>query len=305
MVHPPYSAEMPQNFEVNKKIEFIKKNSKKDIWPWLFFNRFIGGDDIRSRARANIDSENLNYFSRLPGMDLVRGGNFCEFKEIFRNSIRLAKKLNSPGVIIDHEAYNNNKIYKLKYLASLMDTSTDNVRKSLLDIGRQLAEVTLEEYPNAILWFFSTSPHISTSIIAEGILKTSVQYDIPLKVIDGGEHTIRYVNNNLKELENRIKSRKDVYESWKFEYGDRLQFGATIALTHTPDLRKGWISKKYDKNKIKEANDLLPHLKMLFSSHKYVWIYAASATQFNPFDPNVAAPYHSVIEKALEENCLK
>lgn len=299
MMHPPYSSEPLKRFQTEEELASVLKNCKKDIWPWIFFNRFVGGDDVRETALKKISNNDIGYFRRIPGLDLCRMGNFCEFKEIFRKSLRISKKLNSPGILIDHEAYNNYQIYKLNYLAKQMNSSTSEIRKKLLDAGEQLAEITLEEYPTAVLWFYSTAPHISTSIIAEGILKAANEHDIPLKVIDGGENTIRYVNQDINELEKQIANQKEIFAAWKSEYEDRFHLGATIAPTHTSNQRTGWIKNKYANTAIKEVDDLLPHLRMLLSTHQYILIYAASATQFNPFDPIIAAPYHKMIKKSI------
>jgi len=70
-------------FAVNR----FKKESKKNILPWIFFNRFIGyNDDGRSLSKVS----NADYFRAIKGMDINNEtGAFEDFLNIYRISLNL------------------------------------------------------------------------------------------------------------------------------------------------------------------------------------------------------------------------
>jgi hypothetical protein len=278
-------------------LECIRKNSKKHVWPWVFFNRFM---QRRLGKRGGLSDETWHYFSRIEGMDIYNEtGALNDFKEIFRLALKVSKYAGTPGVVVDHEAYNDHRLYELDYLCKLKNKSEGEIVQQLNKIGRDLAKITAKEYKDAFLWFLSLKPNRSTTFIAEGILDEAIGSSIPLTVLEGGQNMIGYVNTTVCELEGRLSRQERRTREWSRKYGKHFQIGGTIAPTDRPESRSGFIKRGYEGGNINSVSDLKPILSTLFESRKYVSIYAASAALFNPFDGVQSKRYHAVIMETL------
>ncbi len=51
---------------------------------------------------------------------------------------------------------------------------------------------------------------------------------------------------------------------------------------------------------MKTIEDFGPLFKKLFGAYRYVWIYAAGAADFDPYNGAIASIYHKVLADALE-----
>ena len=298
MLDSVVSSKKPVTYDsIVSTLEYIRNNSKKHIWPWVFFNRFM---QRKPEKRGGLSNEAWNYFNRIKGMDIYnQTGALNDFKEIFRLALKASKYTGTPGILVDHEAYNDHRLYELSYLSKLMGKSEMEISRQLKSVGSDLAKIIAEEYPNAFLWFLSLNPNQSTTLIAEGILDEAEASSIPLTVIEGGENTIGYVNASVRKLERNLSTQQRATREWSRKYGKHFQIGGTIALTDTPGSRSGFIKRGYGKSNIKSVADLKPILTRLFESRQYVFIYAASAALFNPFDLVQSKQYHSVIRDTL------
>jgi hypothetical protein len=180
--------------KINAKIKEIKQKTNKDIWPWIFFNRFIGGE-LKANRRKHMSSAAISHFGSIPGIDIYdQTGALSDFKHQFRMALRFSKKIGSPGIVVDPEAYNNYGVYNTKNLEKLMQQPSDIIQARLKTVGRELARIVKEEYPQAVLWFLFIKHGLSTTYITEGILDEALEKSIPLKIIEGGETNVGYVN---------------------------------------------------------------------------------------------------------------
>lgn len=153
-------------------------------------------------------------------------------------------------------------------------------------IRHRLAKIAEEEYPSAILWFLFVQPGRSVTCIAEGIAEEAEERGINLRIVKGDETILGYIHTTLGQLHFKMKQRGIMYSRWVKRYPHTFYLGGTISPTATPETRrKGqWIDTNYAGSDINSVEDLYPFFKDIFSTDKYVWIYAAGVAIFSPFN---------------------
>lgn len=284
--------------EFAAQTEFLRANVKKQVWPWVFFNRIIG--------KAGSDKP---YFAAIRGMALDEHDEALrDFYTIWRLALRTAKKLGAPGIFIDPEAYNNYQYYYVGKVAALQGKTDAAVQQQLANIGRELITIAQEEYPTAILWFtFSglagpiqgfrdpAGKLTTSSYIIKGMLDACKQKNSGLTIVSGGMTSLGYCFKSLQDLENVIQKRAGYYHSVLATY-PHLKLGGTIAPWLNHEKKRGWMLKgKCQTSALKNIEDFKPLIKKLRASYPYVWIYAAAVSGFNPFEPASAVPSNQVI----------
>jgi hypothetical protein len=278
----------------------VSRKSKKHIWPWIFFNRFVGGVPLETKVHRALKPTVIKHFERIPGLDLDDTfGTLTTFKRDLRLALRIARETSVPGIVIDPEAYNNNKTGRVSNLAKVMHRSEKDIILDLKRIGAELARIVDAEYPRAVLWFLTGDPKLSTTYIIQGILDEASQRRFALTVVEGGEHTVGYVHQTVGSLSERISSQRATFSKWESMYRGSFALGGTISPTDDPNLRTGWIDRTYDRSLVESIDDLEPMFRELFFTYDYVWIYAAIATKYNPFDQKLAEPYHRSLRSIL------
>lgn len=306
-----YNTEPIPEDRLNAAVARIKKNARKHVWPWVFFNRFIGFQE-GSISHSTLSA--VPYFKRIRGLDLDNEtGALADFYKIWRLSLRLAKELGVPGIVVDPEAYNNYQAYKVSYLAQQLNKSEAEVINRLQAIGADLADIVQQEYPEAILWFLFTGlappgslkgpmDYRSVSYIIKGMLIQAKSSGAKFTIIAGGENSAGYCYRSLTEMIQIYERRRERYQTWLTQFPN-LRLGGTIALWDKPENKKGWLQQgACGQSTIRYAADFEPLLRQLLATCDYVWIYAASAAGFNPYDPAIAAAYNQVIQKALTQS---
>jgi hypothetical protein len=291
----------------SRQYNILKKYPDKKIWPWIFFNRFIGyeGTDYKKEKK-----EAKRHFMQIKGMDIYDKTKDLEaFYLQWSAALKIAKSLNSPGIVVDVESYNNPKAYSVAYLAKLNNVSENEVVSQLLSIGRHLANLAQESYPASTLWFLFTGldrldkPEkdrvLSVAYIVVGLLDEVRNKKYNLTVVSGGELSLNYCSNSIQDLNNKIDTRRANYSSLLHK-NPALRLGGTIAPWNDLDLaRKRFIRKICPKATMARVGDFKPMLEKLMITYDYVWIYAATSMQFEPFDPLIAKPFHEIIGEAL------
>ncbi len=120
-----------EHFE--QSLATLKANSQKQIWPWVFFNKFIGYEEGH---RVASKKANRPYFNKIRGLDLNNeAGALEDFYLVWRTALTAAKRLGSPGIIVDPEPYNNYSTYWVSYVSERQGMSEDEVRDKLKAIG--------------------------------------------------------------------------------------------------------------------------------------------------------------------------
>ncbi|MBE7443744.1 MAG: hypothetical protein HS132_00100 [Planctomycetia bacterium] len=304
----------PFDFEsLKKKAEFVKNNTSKQIWPWIFLNRIIGTNE-KDNIRDVIKDK--PYFLKIKGMDIYdEAGTLSDFYNLWRISLKLAKNFSSPGVVFDMEPYNNFKVYKVDYLKESQNKSNEEIKKHLKIIGSNLTVIAQEEYPEAIVWFlftylgyqtstinpFSEKEYMTVSYIAEGMILEAKKRNLPMKFIDGGEVGLGYCYSSLEDMKYKIQGRQDKLKSVLCEY-NKLYLGGTIAPWNNIKLKRGWMAEKIcGKSPSKTIEDFIPYIRILSTNYDYIWIYATNVAGYDAFDKEISSQFNRGLEKIFRD----
>ncbi|MBC8443243.1 hypothetical protein H8D79_00805, partial [PVC group bacterium] len=277
---------VPELSEFQYAVAAIRKGAKCDVWPWVFTNRFMGRGTRSHTSAGKVAPE---YFKGIKGWDLSnRAGAQADFFKIWRLALILAREIEAPGVVLDMEAYNSYESYSLPKLAEyegLTEAETVQKRRGL---GRRMAQVAAAEYPQAVIWslFLQFGQQSSTRYLIEGMLDEAKENAIPLKLVEGGESSVGYYNPSIEALRQRLQSQSADLAPWLAEYPDHLRLGGTISPYHDPKRLTSWIKRTSETGgrTYQNAREFRPLFDQLFASCEYLWIYAASASGYSPFN---------------------
>lgn len=286
----------------------IRAHTTKHVWPWIFVNRIIGTshDGIPPETSSSAKSG----FGRIAGLDLWNeSGALDDFYSQWSLALKTAKELGSPGIVVDHEAYNNYRSYNVDYVARKSGRSPSDVITQLEAVGARLADITNSEYPGAVLWFLSsglvssdqsgTSHRRAGAYIALGMLERAKQTQAKWTLVAGGEQALNYCFLSLADLRATIGKRDNSFQTLVAQY-PRLAQGGTIAPWARASARSDWLRRdKCGRSELVTADDFVPLFRALFQRYRYVWIYAAKVAPYDPYDSASAAPYNKALRSAL------
>jgi hypothetical protein len=75
--------------------------------------------------------------------------------------------------------------------------------------------------------------------------------------------------------------------------------GGTVAPWADARLRREWMTRgRCGSSSLATASDFGPAIAELLASYRYVWIYAAGAAGYNPFEPTVSGDLEEVVRAA-------
>jgi hypothetical protein len=299
------------------KIIVNMKQKRQHIWPWVFFNRFVGIGDPTNTWFQRQNKPVPAYFSNIKGMDIYNEtGALNDFYNIWTNALKVAKASGSPGIVVDTEPYNNASMSpRVSDLAALYGKTRDEICAQLMTIGRNLADITIQEYPYAKLWFLDArvfdpaylNTHAwlkedSLIYINIGMLEELAQKKSHVELISGGEDAgYCYVDEN--DCLQKINSREQLYLVPTHMFPN-LTLGATLAPWANPTKKEGWFNRPNTpcgNSLLKTMDDFKPIIGDLLMNFKYVWIYAAGGCGYNPYDAKVAQIYNQTISAALTQ----
>jgi hypothetical protein len=303
---PPYDSFAPQAAMLRRVLTI-------DPWPWVVLNRFIGARPDGG-GHASAHAANFDYFRRVKGLDLDgEAGNRADMLTLWRYAVRMAKEWNSPGIMIDLEAYNNYRAYNNAWVAEERGEPIDAVIPQCKKVGEDLARIIEEEYPQCIVWsLFSRlersvrvpgrdAPILTTpSYITLGLLEYAKANNVPLKYVCGGETTPGYCNRSVEALRQKIADRDGDVAGYLEQFPDHLFLGGTISPFHDYAIATGFIETGYKDSDFETIEDFEPMFKTLFDAYDYVWIYASSAAKTLPYRPANSQRYSRVLRKALD-----
>lgn len=125
---------------------------------------------------------------------------------------------------------------------------------------------------------------------------------VPLKLIDGGETDIGYVNRTLDGLKTKIASRWFLYQPWLEKFPRHLSLGGTITLWDDPSKISGWAKADAGEGgPFQSLKDFKPFLKELFANHDYLWVYQPMCIDYKPYDPSIAPGFHQKLNALMDE----
>jgi len=316
-VTDPYdTGPIPRFEKFERTVDLLKKQRVK-FWPWVFLNRMIGRGP-GSRAHRGAPAADL--FRRIKALDLENEtGARDDFLGMWRLALRLARHMGSPGIVADFEAYNDYRAYDPHWVAKRRGEGVDRVVTLLKRLGSDLAQNATEEYPGAVIWQLFFDPYRepysdgnrrltrTTNYINLGLLERASKEGLDLKVIDGGETHLGYFNATLVQLESKITSHWELSKPWRERFRGRFALGGTIAPYADASKLTWWIRQAAGEDPVwKGARDFGQVFLRLFRSYSYVWIYAASAADFDPYDRASARSIYDVISSSrarLRKGC--
>jgi hypothetical protein len=284
-----------------------KKTTKKDLWPWVYFNRMMGQDPARKEQIAKYP-----YFAKIQGADLEdKAGAQKDFLQYWQNSFRAAKDTHAPGVVADLEFYNYYGEYDPTVLARELGKKPKEAIDLLRQTGAHMASAAAKEYPNSIIWFLFTdlgNPawkvvdgqpyYASPAYVVQGMLDEIQKDHLPLKILSGGEVSLAYCSTSIDQLKMKISRRATAYAPQIEKYGNALELAGTITLWNERAGKTGWMKQSCGASDAATVEDLQPYLENLLKSYRYNWVYASGAGSYLAFQPESAPRFDSMIGKA-------
>jgi len=303
---PEYAA-----FEAQAKL--VRAALRIDPWPWVVLNRMIAAPPDGSGHAAK-HAQNLKYFQSIKGLDLDNEtGARADTLKLWRYAVRLARQWQSPGIMFDPEAYNWYRAYHAALVAAERGETAEAVIAKCEKLGADFARIIAEEYPACVVWsLFSRMEkshrvggredpvYTTTTYITLGMLKYAKQNNVPLKFLCGGETTPGYCNKDVDAMKRKIVARDSDVAHFLEEFPDHLFLAGTISPFHDYSIVKSFIEKGYKDSPIRSIQDFEPMFKALFDAYDWLWIYASSAAQTLPYNPDRSSMYGKVLRAALD-----
>lgn len=286
-----------------------KKNTKKDIWPWVYINRMIGPDDSQSYPLIH-----QPYFNRFKGADLDgQAGAQADFLENWKNALHAAKDTGAPGVVVDLEFYNYYKEYDPGELARQTGKTPEQVVVLLRGVGAKMADMAAVQYPKAMLWFLVTGfthpgyktinnqPYYpSPTYIAMGLLDEIQSRHFDLRVLSGGEGSLAYCHRNVQDFQAAMQKRALDFAPQLQKYQGILELSGTMTMWSSQSAKKDWAAEgDCATASATSAEDFEPYLELLFTTYRYNWIYPSeSSGGYYAFESDSAIRFNAIINKA-------
>jgi len=306
---------VPSAAEIAARITEWEKATKKDIWPWVYFNRMVGANEEKGNQFAKVP-----YFERFQGLDLDgKAGAQKDFLDSWRNSLRAARQAGIPGIVCDLEFYNNYKASDPGALAAMTAKPLPDVIALLKQLGAHMARTAAEEYPGATVWFLFTgftNPayrviggrpyYLSATYIVDGLLQEIRLQRFPLRVVSGGSVGLGYCHRSLEDLRDAIQKRGAAFSPLLQKYARILELGGTMTLWSDQSAKKTWVAQgACGASSAATVEDLEPYMELLFRSYRYNWIYGSINGGYSAFDPAIAPRFDAAIARARAEAIAK
>ena len=306
------------------RIEWLKTNCRKDIWPVLYTNSMLGFDpgNLNTHASARNNASKLKHLTAFRGLDLDNAaGMRALFERNWSEAIKIARALGSPGIMFDNECYNDGRAAyidgaaldpqrketnKSIALAQLRGSTPAETKRQCMALGAQLADLAHDVYPGMTIWSFFTKldqpeyrDNSTNATIFLGMLERCREQRYTLRIIDGGEGGLGYLHPSATVLAKRIRNRwikaKPILETYPhYELG-----GVNAPFIDRETQRAYWMFKDRIGG-LQNIEDHEPYFTLLFNNYRTTWLYGASNAYY-PFGsstPRVAA----VLRAAMTES---
>jgi len=299
---------VPPLAEMDARIKEWKKATRKDIWPWVYFNRMLAVDPTDKNPYSR-DA----YFRKFLGADLDgKAGAQRDFLQNWQNALAAARDTNAPGIVFDPEFYNYQGAYDLTLLAKETNSKPEQVIGLLQQLGARMADIAAQEYPRAVLWFMFTGlgyPEYKTvaghpyypspAYIVFGLLDQIQKRQLQLTLISGGEGSLGYCHETFEQFQDAIRKRESKFAPHLQKYQGILELGGTLTLWSDRSQKQGWVKDgACGTSTAATAEDLEPYLELMLRSFRYNWIYGSGDGGYQAFVPMVATRFDSVINRA-------
>jgi len=299
---------VPSVAEMDARIKEWKKVTKKDIWPWVYFNRMLAVDPADKNPYSHDP-----YFRKFSGADLDgKSGAQKDFLQNWQNALTTAKDTKAPGIVFDPEFYNYQSTYDLTLLAQQTNTKPEQTVVMLRQLGARMADIAAKQNPGAVLWFMFTGlgypeykvvgghPYFpSPAYIVFGLLDEIQKRNLPLTLISGGEGSLGYCHETLEQFQDAIRKRQSKFAPHLQKYQGILELGGTLTLWSDRSQKQGWVKDgACGTSTAATVEDLQPYLELLLKSFRCNWIYGSGDGGYQAFVPMVATRFDNVISRA-------
>jgi len=272
----------------------VRGLSQKPIWPRVYLNRVqeVAAD------RKHV-CRNPPYFTAIKGWDLYEeSGALRDFYQLWRLSLRMARSLGAPGIVFDAESYNHSQSERVQWIAERQGKTPEEIVSQLRAIGARLADISGEEFPEAILWSLFTTlgqtepAHreaagnyfIACRYIFSGLLDRAAERRIPVLLISGGEWG-GYYYPSVDAMRKRFAVRNAGFKPWLEKYPANLALGATITVWGDARNNSGWVLDSATADTpYRGVPDFEPLVQEMFRTYRYVWFYVPAVTDYKPLD---------------------
>jgi len=248
-------------------------------------------------------------FQKIKGIDLNNDtGALEDFYSVLTLALEISKELQSPGIVIDPEFYNNYDMKEIKYVSKQTGLKPAAVQKELISIGRNVQKIIDDTYPDAIVWILYTKLRREEGrtepFIVKGMLMQALENKSKSKIICGGERAIGYCQRSLQVLQEKITTRKNILEPYLKKYPN-LKLGAPICPWNTLDTpRVKRMPRNCRRSEIRELKDFPPLVEMILDNYQFVWIYAAGFGGYRFYDETINPPFNQLFEKVKQRKIL-
>jgi hypothetical protein len=301
-----YSSGPELPFEkVQSNFASLQRETRKQLWPWIFINRMVGAKDTHEERSASNSHE-----SKALDLDDSIGARTA-FLNIWRLALREAESSGTPGVVLDMELYSNAEANSVSLVAKQRSLAPDEVKKRLREIGYQMAGIASEEFPDAIVWTLVSglSPDRYVLNIAEqdstcgyillGLMDGIRERHSGMTVIDGGEDSLGYCHKSAVALGEDISERLRRFTPLLQDYANTLTLGGTIALWRDSASRSDWLlSGRCGSSDVNQPEEFTPYLRLLFQNYRFVWIYAPIDGHWDPLNSVESMPLNRTLLEA-------
>jgi len=326
-----YSAQPPVDKDViMKKVAELKKISSRPVWVRVNMNRIYQRaklpsagycttyyDEKQPKTKLScrglsvdeVQRQSTPCFASIKAVDIYdEAGALSDFYRLWELGLIFAGRMRS-GIILDMEDYHGLDAYSVAKVAKAQGKSSEEVIQRCREIGANLADIAAKTYPETpVIALFTLMAEIdrdggkTIAHICEGMLMRAKEKRIPLKLIEGGEWEVGYVNKTIEGLEAKIARRWYWYRPWLERFPDNFFLGGTITLWDDPSKLSAWTKADAgENNPFKSLEDFKPFLKALFSNYDYIWIYQPTCIDYKPYDPEIAPAFHRKLEKVIDE----
>lgn len=190
----------------------------------------------------------------------------------------MARRLGSPGILLDPEFYNNYDMEGVTALAKRRGETEGQTLEGLHALGRRMADIIQEEYPEAVVWCaFTRLCGPSGSVtgapghILTAFLDRANERQMPLTLIEGAEDNTGYTSASFDDLKRKVDDQEKRYAPLRERY-PQLMLGGTIAPWLDRDHRAYWMK---DAAAVDTVEAFEPWLTLLMQRLDFVWVYGA------------------------------
>jgi hypothetical protein len=296
--------------------EFLNNIGHREIWPKVYFGKML--------CSLGNKPQIIDIF---PTTDSRGTGQLEKFYGVFTSAVKMADEISKPendggfssyGIMIDNELYGakdgtepGDIVAIATSYKDIQATTESQVIDQLRNIGKDLADIVHEKFPEKTFTVLAAYPDISSrpnepyerpyTYIFEGMLyRINEKNYSKIKVFEGGFSSLWYLHkskealradceNRDQNMQSRANSYLDVYPNWKSQYIPGATFGMYLNIESIDIEGNMWKQKFLDtitnRDKIKidtvngngtsEDEGFGPSIEYLLGKYpnSYVWNY--------------------------------